>query len=160
MFVAAVGLSRVLAGSEGQATPPTHSTASCVDPLVDARTRGGDTGAPSLDEHVDLDGHAPIDRAIALPGTCGSGGCDYALYVMHAGCGVWVGSVRGRTVAPIRHTTHGLRDLAVVEYAGSCDVLEQRAVFDGRTYHAAPFQRCLCATPLPGETRFVCTPEH
>lgn len=136
--------------------PNTEPPRACVDPDVHVRRLDADWvnyDRPTEEQRLDLDGVAPLDRLLALPGMGGSGGTTYALYAMRGGCGEYVGDVFSQEVSASSASSNGLRDLSLVAAAGSCDVTHSRAVFDGTRYVSAPVEVCTC---VPGEGEPSC----
>jgi hypothetical protein len=115
-----------------RATPPT----ACVDPLADARALLAPTTPRDLrtSRIVDLDGDGRRDWLVWDQASCGSGGCDFHVYVTGHGCARWAGWLRGRAVTPLRTRHAGVRDLTATETGGALSWTDARAEHDGRIY--------------------------
>jgi hypothetical protein len=137
-IVAAVGLF----ATRGESAPPSSAppiafSGPCVDPIADARHRERDPSRGAVVRRaIDFDGDGVRDYAVAPVGTCGSGGCDWHLYVARGRCGHWVGWLRGREIAAERTVTHGFRVVHTEEWGGTSSWTERRAEFDGTSYHS------------------------
>lgn len=122
----------VIAPASARAVPPT----SCVDPIGDARVRLAPEPPSELAHRrlPDLDGDGRRDALVWESGTCGSGGCDFHVYLTNHGCPRWSGWLRGREVTALRTRHAGVRDLAATETGGALSWTESVAEHDGELY--------------------------
>jgi hypothetical protein len=122
---------------------------SCVDPESDARLRlGADAQGEGLRvEHAaDLDGDGVLDPFVTHEVFCGTGGCDWHLYVARASCAVHVGELFA--VLPLTTSTKslGLFDL-VGSVRNGCAGMARTdfvASFDGARYRIVRERACTC----------------
>jgi hypothetical protein len=107
---------------------------------------------PCPDFGFDLDGDGVTDRFDAVPNSCGTGGCQYDLFVVRPdGNDRAVGRVEGLcqmfTLGP-KH--HGLAELDGTWSLG-VEQVKTRYRFDGRKYRAIRVESCRYSTELGRE---------
>jgi hypothetical protein len=129
----------------------------CVDPAVDAVARlGPDADAAGLrtEANVDLDGDGTLDPLITHGNFCGTGGCNWQLYVARGACGHFVGELFGVLPMVRDSVSRGLVDLEIGarDGCGGMARTETRVRFDGRAYVAAELRKCRCPEPTEGTT--------
>jgi len=109
---------------------------SCADPLRDARARlAPDSWSRLVSKRLpDLDGDGRRDMLVWDDGTCGSGGCDFHVYLTNHGCPRWSGRLRGREVRALPSRHAGIRDLTATETGGALSWTESIAEHDGALY--------------------------
>jgi hypothetical protein len=138
---------------------------SCPTPEQDlARRAGLDVNVPwglrFVRERLDLDGDGVADLLLSTNAQCGSGGCDWHVYLRPGACARWQGRAFGRFEGTQPGPTR-LRDLVVAPHSGACDAEEVVLRHDGRQYRPHASRRCRCVeiqgdrAPRPGEG---CTP--
>ncbi len=126
----------------------------CVDPATDARRRLGSDAADGelrVERVVDLDGDGVDDPFVAHPAFCGTGGCQWQLYVARGACARWVGELFAIWPLPGSSKSHGLMDLDLAVRKGCAGAArtESRARFDGSRYVVTETRECHCPEPAP-----------
>lgn len=142
-------------------SPKLHG--SCVDPEKDARLRlGADAQGEGLrvERAADLDGDGVLDPFVTHEVFCGTGGCDWHLYVARGACAIHVGELFA--VLPLATTTQrfGLFDLVGTVRNGCAGMARTDfvATFDGARYRIVRERACACpdldegASPDPDAT--------
>lgn len=130
--------------------PPASSLPGpCVDPIEDAaRIFGSDADREGMrvERTVDLDGDGELDPFVTHTSFCGTGGCNWQIYVARGTCAHHVGELFG--VLPIARSArrHGLVELEITERNGCAGMArtEVRARFDGTSYAAYLSRTCRC----------------
>lgn len=133
----------------------------CVDPASDARASFGpdaDEGGLRVERPLDLDGDGVLDPLVTHAAFCGTGGCDFRLYVARGTCAHRVGAMFGSTPAALSERSHGLVDLqsAARNGCGGLARTESRARFDGSAY--VVYEERTCSCPDEGEMEAECGP--
>ena len=129
----------------------------CVDPVRDARRRlGSDADAAGVRvDALDLDDDGTPDPIVTHESFCGTGGCDWQLYVARGACAHFVGSMFTVWPLPQSRAHHGLVDLLAVVRNGCAGAArtEQETSFDGTRYVVVRQRSCRCPEPSdhPGE---------
>lgn len=124
---------------------------SCIDPEHDARTRlGSDAQGEGLrvERRVDLDEDGIADPFVTHEVFCGTGGCDWHLYVQRGTCAYHVGEMFA--VLPLsiseKAKSLGLLDLTGTIRNGCTGVARTEVVasFDGARYRIVRERTCTC----------------
>jgi hypothetical protein len=128
----------------------------CVDPARDAVARlGTDADLEGLETRaeIDLDGDGTNDSFLTHPSFCGTGGCNWQLYVTRGSCGHFVGELFGLLPTAREGATAGLVELEIRARNGCGGMArtETRARFNGRFYAAAETRECRCPEPPEDE---------
>ncbi len=124
----------------------------CVDPEADALTRFGpdaDREGAHIERTVDLDGDGTLDPMVTHASFCGTGGCNWQLYVARGECAHHVGELFGLLPTARTDVTSGLVELEIAarDGCGGMARTELRARFDGHTYVPAETRKCRCPEP-------------
>lgn len=129
--------------------PKLELPGSCVDPERDARTRlGTDAQGDGLrvERNVDLDDDGVVDPFVTHEVFCGTGGCDWHLYVQRGACAHHVGELF--VVLPLATKTKrfGLVDLTGTVRKGCAGMARTDVVasFDGARYRVVRERKCDC----------------
>lgn len=132
--------------------------ADCDSPLEAARkllvaeSPGSETTGAEVTEPLDFDGDGRKDAAVTFRESCGSGGCDYWLFLWDGGCARFVGKLFGQELLPRGRGPDGSLVLGTEAYAGSVEWLEQEARRDGRGMYSVFRERtCVATSDRPGQ---------
>jgi hypothetical protein len=130
-----------------------------VDPAADARASFGpdaDEGGLRVERALDLDGDGVLDPFVTHASFCGTGGCDFRLYVARGACAHRVGAMFGSTPAARSERSNGLIELenAARNGCGGLARTEARARFDGTEY--VVYEQRTCSCPDEGQTDTEC----
>ncbi|MBI5486191.1 MAG: hypothetical protein HY905_02540 [Deltaproteobacteria bacterium] len=121
----------------------------CTDPRVAAARIFG-PAAGTLDEReADLDGDGDQELAVSASGFSGSGGSLWQVFARDGDCLRWAGTLDGD------FGTGAGGAIVVESRAGSCDVLERRAVLARGLMREREARDCGCA--VEGESEQPCT---
>jgi hypothetical protein len=128
----------------------------CVDPARDAVARLGtdaDLEGVEVRAEVDLDGDGTNDSFVTHPSFCGTGGCNWQLYVVRGPCGHFVGELFGLLPTARDGATAGLVELQITARNGCGGMArtETRARFNGRLYLPSETRECRCPDPPEDE---------
>lgn len=126
----------------------------CVNPTEDAVERLGPDAsgeAARVEREVDLDADGTPDQMVTHTSFCGTGGCNWHVYVMRGACGHHVGELFGLLPIARATATNGLSELELTVRSGCAGMArtELRARFDGAQY--SPYETRTCRCPEPGE---------
>jgi hypothetical protein len=121
----------------------------CVNPADDTVARlGPDTDVEGLrtERTVDLDGDGTPDPMVTHGSFCGTGGCNWQLYVTRGGCAHFVGELFGLLPTVHGGVSSGLVELEIAarDGCGGMARTETRARFDGHAYVPSEIRKCRC----------------
>ena len=136
---------------------------SCVDPQKDARLRlGPDAQGEGLrvERTSDLDDDGVLDPFVTHEVFCGTGGCDWHLYVARGPCAYHVGEIFTMLPLTLSSKRLGLFDLTGTIRNGCAGMARTDfvATFDGARYGVVRERTCTCpdvdegASPDPDAT--------
>ena len=157
VWLMACGPGADASGSRPASAPPLRAhdaplPGPCVDPVPDAGARLGsdaDLAGMRVDRSFDLDADGVPDPFVTHPIFCGTGGCDWNLYVQRGACAHHVGRVFAVLPLPQTLRHRGLVDLLGAARNGCAGLArtESLLVFDGDHYRIARERRCGCPSP-------------
>jgi len=122
---------------------------SCVDPAKDTVMRLGvdaDLADLQTQQNVDLDADGTLDPFVTHANFCGTGGCNWQLYVSRGSCAHFVGELFGLLPTVRDGVSRGLVELQITARNGCGGMArtETRARFDGVKYAASEVRTCRC----------------